>query len=86
MSELMLTPVFSVSEQRVIRRAMRLLEKYQRNPGESFLSSDATKTWLQLHLARQEREMFVVLRTDCWNTKRYFSARLTAQKYIPVRL
>lgn len=43
MSELMLTPVFSVSEQRVIRRAMRLLEKYQRNPGESFLSSDATK-------------------------------------------
>lgn len=36
MSELMLTPVFSVSEQRVIRRAMRLLEKYQRNPGESF--------------------------------------------------
>ena len=44
MSELMLTPVFSVSEQRVIRRAMRLLEKYQRNPGESFLSSDATKT------------------------------------------
>ena len=25
MSELMLTPVFSVSEQRVIRRAMRLL-------------------------------------------------------------
>ncbi len=43
MSELMLTPVFSVSEQRVIRRAMRLLEKYQRNLGESFLSSDATK-------------------------------------------
>lgn len=26
MSELMLTPVFSVSEQRVIRRAMRLLD------------------------------------------------------------
>lgn len=67
MSELMLTPVFSVSEQRVIRRAMRLLEKYQRNPGESFLSSDATKTWLQLHLARQEREMFVVLYLDNQN-------------------
>ena len=58
MSELMLTPVFSVSEQRVIRRAMRLLEKYQRNPGESFLSSDATKTW---------REMFVVLYLDNQN-------------------
>ena len=67
MSELMLTPVFSVSEQRVIRRAMRLQEKYQRNPGESFHSSDATKTWLQLHLARQEREMFVVLYLDNQN-------------------
>ena len=67
MSELILTPVFSVSEQRVIRRAMRLLEKYQRNPGASFLSSDATKTWLQLHLARQEREMFVVLYLDNQN-------------------
>ncbi|EDX5081676.1 DNA repair protein RadC [Salmonella enterica] len=64
MSELILSPAFPVNEQRVIRRAMRLLEKYQREPGEQFLATSLTKTWLQLHLARQEREVFVVLYLD----------------------
>lgn len=64
MSELILTPAFPANEQRIIRRAMRLLEKYQRQPGEQFLATNYTKTWLQLHLARQEREVFVVLYLD----------------------
>lgn len=64
MSELILTPAFPANEQRIIRRAMRLLEKYQRQPGEQFLAANYTKTWLQLHLARQEREVFVVLYLD----------------------
>lgn len=64
MSELILPPAFPVNEQRVIRRAMRLLEKYLRQPGEQFLATNCTKTWLQLHLARQEREVFVVLYLD----------------------
>lgn len=64
MSELVLPSVFPVNEQRVIRRAMRVLERYQRQPGEQFLAASYTKSWLQLYLARQEREVFVVLYLD----------------------
>ncbi|HAT3523264.1 TPA: hypothetical protein I8521_004232, partial [Citrobacter freundii] len=64
MSELILPPAFPVNEQRIIRRAMRLLEKYQRQHGEQFLDTSCTKSWLQLHLGRQEREVFVVLYLD----------------------
>lgn len=64
MPELILPPAFTVNEQRIIRRAMRLLEKYQRQPGEQFLAASCTKNWLQLHLARREREVFVVLYLD----------------------
>lgn len=64
MSELILSSVFPVNEQRIIRRAMRLLEKYQRQPSEQFISASCTKSWLQLYLARQEREVFVVLYLD----------------------
>ena len=67
MSTINLSPVFPANEQRVIQRALRLLEKYQRQPSESFTSTSLTKTWLQLHLARQEREMFVVLYLDNQN-------------------
>ena len=64
MSELILPPAFPANEQRIIRRAMRLLEKYQRQPGEQFLDTSCTKSWLQLHLGRQEREVFVLLYLD----------------------
>lgn len=47
MSVFNLSPVFPANEQRVIRRALRLLEKYQRQPSESFTSTSFTKTWLQ---------------------------------------
>lgn len=64
MSELILPSVFPVNEQRVIRRAMRVLERYQRQPGEQFLAANCAKSWLQLYLTRQEREVFVVLYLD----------------------
>ncbi|WP_279048480.1 RadC family protein [Cedecea davisae] len=64
MSVLNLSPVFPANEQRIIRRALRLLEKYQRQPGEQFLSTSFTKTWLQLQLAHQEREVFIVMYLD----------------------
>lgn len=64
MSALNLSPVFPANEQRIIRRALRLLEKYQRQPGEQFLSTSFTKTWLQLQLAHQEREVFIVMYLD----------------------
>jgi DNA repair protein RadC len=64
MSEITLSSVFPVNEQRIIRRALRLLEKYQRQPGESFTSTRFTKIWLQLQLAGLEREIFIVLYLD----------------------
>lgn len=64
MSVLNLSPVFLANEQRIIRRALRLLEKYQRQPCEQFLSTSFTKTWLQLQLAHQEREVFIVIYLD----------------------
>ncbi|MDH0357103.1 DNA repair protein RadC [Morganella sp. GD04133] len=67
MSEFILTSTFPINEQRIIRRAIRLLEKYQRQPGESFISTCFTKTWLQLHLARQAREIFMALYLDNQN-------------------
>ncbi|HCT9897366.1 TPA: DNA repair protein RadC [Citrobacter koseri] len=59
-----LSPVFPANEQRVIRRALRLLEKYQRQPSESFTSTSLTKTWLQLQMAHLEREVFIVMYLD----------------------
>lgn len=64
MSELNLPSVFPMNEQRTIRRALRLLEKYQRQPSESFLAASFAKKWLQLYLAKQEREVFVVIYLD----------------------
>lgn len=67
MSEINLPPDLPVTEARTIRRALRLLEKYQRQPGEQFNSTTFTKTWLQLRLALQEREVFLVLYLDNQN-------------------
>ena len=44
MSVFNLSPVFPANEQRIIRRALRLLEKYQRQPSEPFTSTSFTKT------------------------------------------
>lgn len=59
-----LSTVFPANEQRVIRRALRIVEKYQRQPGETFTSTSFTKTWLQIYMAHQEREVFIVMYLD----------------------
>lgn len=64
MSTSNLSPVFPANEQRVIRRALRLLEKYQRQPSEPFISTSVTKIRLQLQMAHLEREVFVVMYLD----------------------
>lgn len=64
MSTINLSSVFPANEQRVIQRALRLLEKYQRQPSESFTSTSLTKTWLQLQMANLEREVFIVMYLD----------------------
>lgn len=50
--------------QRTIRRAINLLDKYLRQPGIAFTSSTASRDWLRLQLAGQEREVFMVLYLD----------------------
>lgn len=64
MSELTLASTLPTSEQRLIRRALCLLEKYQRQPGDPFTSTSMTKTWLQLQMLHQEREVFIVIYLD----------------------
>ncbi|ELI8097098.1 RadC family protein [Yersinia enterocolitica] len=59
-----LSTVFPANEQRVIQRALRIVEKYQRQPSEPFISTSFTKTWLQLYMAHQERELFIVMYLD----------------------
>lgn len=59
-----LSTVFPANEQRVIRRALRIVEKYQRKPGGAFTSTSFTKTWFQLYMAHQEREVFIVMFLD----------------------
>ncbi|WP_413481652.1 RadC family protein [Serratia proteamaculans] len=50
--------------QRTIQRALALLEQHLRKPGESFTSANAARDWLRLHMARLEREVFMVLYLD----------------------
>ena len=54
----------SPTAQRTIRRALTLLERQLREPGEAFTSSHAVRDWLRLQLATLEREVFMVLFLD----------------------
>ncbi|HEN3467051.1 TPA: hypothetical protein U5D97_001806 [Yersinia enterocolitica] len=60
MSELTLMSTLPTSEQRLIRRALRLLDKYQRQPGKPFTSTSMTKTWLQLQMLQQAMLVIVM--------------------------
>ena len=66
MSTLLTTTVneLPLPTQRAIQRALALLEQHLRQPGVSFTSTHAARDWLRLHLARREREVFVVLYLD----------------------
>ncbi|SLY65274.1 DNA repair protein RadC [Klebsiella variicola] len=50
--------------QRTIRRALTLLERQLREPGEAFTSSQAVRDWLRLQLTTLEREVFMALFLD----------------------
>ncbi|MCW8353085.1 RadC family protein [Citrobacter portucalensis] len=58
------TPALTPYAQQTIRRALSLLEKQLREPGVAFLSTCATRDWLRLQLAGQQREVFMVLYLD----------------------
>lgn len=64
MTDMTLPAPFTHNEQRVICRALRLLEKYLKRPGEPFTATHTAKDWIRLQLAHQEREVFLVLYLD----------------------
>ncbi|WP_330985182.1 MULTISPECIES: RadC family protein [Enterobacterales] len=57
-------PTISLTAQRTIKRAIRLLDNYLRQPGVTFNSSTAARDWLRLQLSGMEREVFMVLYLD----------------------
>ena len=50
--------------QRVIKRALTLLEHQLREPGATFTSTTTAKDWLRLKMGGLEREVFMVLYLD----------------------
>ncbi|HFI5701357.1 TPA: JAB domain-containing protein, partial [Raoultella planticola] len=54
----------SPTAQRTIRRALTLLERQLREPGEAFTSCQAVRDWLRLQLTTLEREVFMALFLD----------------------
>ena len=84
-----LSPIFPANEQRVIQRALRLLDKYQRQPSESFTSTSLTKSWLQLQMAHLEREVFIVMylvNQHCLRSEKHcLPARSAIPKCIPAK-
>ncbi len=62
-----LKPALSPYARQTLRRAMNLLERQLREPGAAFTSASATRDWLRLQLAGEEREVFMVLFLDNQN-------------------
>lgn len=90
MSELILPSVFPMNEQRTIRRALRLLEKYQRQPSESFLAASFAKNgYSSIWQSRSAKSLLLsisIINIVCWSMKRSSSARLTIPKFILAKL
>lgn len=60
-------PTLSPYARRTLRSAMNILERQLREPGAAFTSASATRDWLRLQLAGEEREVFMVLFLDNQN-------------------
>ena len=57
-------PELSPADQRIVKRALSLLEKHLREPGAAFTSTHAIRDWLCLQMAGLEREVFKVMYLD----------------------
>lgn len=57
-------PELSPEDQRIVKRALSLLEKHLREPGAAFTSTHAVRDWLCLQMAGLEREVFKVMYLD----------------------
>ncbi|EPT6918584.1 JAB domain-containing protein [Cronobacter turicensis] len=56
-----LAPVLPLSAQRTVQHALALLDRYLRETGLAFTSTQAARDWLRLKMAGLEREEFMVL-------------------------
>lgn len=56
-----LTPALPLTAQRTVKRALTLLDRYLRETGLAFTSTQAARDWLKLKMAGLEREEFMVL-------------------------
>ncbi|HDX8572378.1 TPA: RadC family protein [Klebsiella oxytoca] len=56
-----LTPVLPLTAQRMVKRALTLLDRHLRETGVAFTSTQAARDWLKLKMAGLEREEFMVL-------------------------
>lgn len=54
-------PVFPLTAQRTIKRALTLLDHHLRETGVAFTSAQAARDWLKLKMAGLEREEFMVM-------------------------
>ncbi|MQI37111.1 JAB domain-containing protein, partial [Escherichia coli] len=54
-------------ERSLILRALKTLDRHLHEPGVAFTSAGATRDWLRLRLAGEEREVFMVLFLDNQN-------------------
>ncbi|MBT9511346.1 MAG: hypothetical protein IV104_03270 [Acidovorax sp.] len=74
-------------ERAVIDRALGILGRYLRGPGDVFDSPDAVKQYLRLHLAAEPCEHFAVLYLDSQNRgiafERHFAGTLTKTSVYP---
>lgn len=66
MSELLLTALSGMppASLRIVKLALRLLDRHLRTPGQSLTSSHAVRDMLRLQMAGLEREVFMVFYLD----------------------
>ena len=79
-------PGLTLTAQRIIKRALKHLEKSLREPGVTLTSVTAMRDWLRLTLAGQEREVFMVFYLD--NQHRlidYETAFIGSVRYIDIQ-
>lgn len=74
-------------ERAVVDRALEILGRYLRGPGDVFDSADAVKKYLRLHLAAEPCEHFAVLYLNGQNQgiafERHFTGTLTQTSVYP---
>ncbi|APC10603.1 hypothetical protein RB151_008980 [Providencia rettgeri] len=75
------------NEQRTIKRALTILDKYLREPGIAFTSTQNVRDWLQLKMSALEREAFIVLylnqQNQLINSETLFAGSISSTQVYP---